>query len=157
GSYYVESLTRKMAQEIRGLIEKIDALGGAVAAIETGYIQREIDTRAYAFQKEVEEKKRVVVGVNDYRIEESPNFAIFRPDPAHARKQVSDLKKLRETRDQSKVQTALDVLREAAPTAENLMPFFIEAVKAYATLGEICGVLRDVFGEYQQAETIGKR
>lgn len=157
GSYYVESLTRKMAQEIRGLIEKIDALGGAVAAIEKGYIQREIETRAYAFQKEVEEKKRVVVGVNDYRIKESPDFAIFRPDPAHARKQVSDLKKLRETRDQSKVQSALDVLREAAPAETNLMPFFIEAVKAYATLGEICGVLRDVFGEYQQAETIGKR
>ena len=112
---------------------------------------------AYAFQKEVEEKKRIVVGVNDYRIEESPDFAIFRPDPAHAHKQISNLKKLRETRDQQKVQSALGVLREAAPGEENLIPFFVEAVKAYATLGEICGVLRDVFGEYQQAETLGKR
>lgn len=152
----MESLTRKMTKEIKGLIEKVDALGGAVAAIEKGYIQREIDQRAYAFQKEVEEKKRVVVGVNDYMIKERPDFAIFRPDPAHALKQVSGLEKLRETRDQSKVQSMLDALREEAPTSNNLMPFFVEAVKAYATLGEICGVLRDVFGEYQQAEAIGK-
>jgi len=157
GSYYIESLTRKIEQEIRRLIEKVDSLGGAVEAIEKGYIQREIEARAYAFQKEVEEKKRIVVGVNDYMIEESPDFAIFRPDPAHARKQVSNLKKLRETRDQTKVQSALDGLRRAAPAGTNLMPFFIEAVKVYATLGEICGVLRDVFGEYQQAETLGKR
>lgn len=157
GSYYIESLTRKMAQEIRSLIEKVDELGGAVAAIEKGYIQREIEARAYVFQKEVEEKKRIVVGVNDYMIEESPDFTIFRPDPAHAYKQISNLKKLKETRDQQKVQSALDILRKAAPGEENLIPFFIEAVKAYATLGEICGVLRDVFGEYQQAETIGKR
>ncbi len=157
GSYYIESLTRKMAQEIRRLIEKVDSLGGAVEAIEKGYIQREIEARAYAFQKEVEEKKKIVVGVNDYMIKESPDFAIFRPDPAYAHKQISNLKKLKETRDQQKVRSALDILRKAAPGEENLIPFFVEAVKVYATLGEICGVLRDVFGEYQQAETIGKR
>jgi len=157
GSYYIEALTRNMVREIKGLIEKVDELGGAVEAIEKGYMQREIEARAYAFQKEVEEKKRIVVGVNDYRIKESPDFAIFRPDPAHAHKQISNLKKLKETRDQQKVQSALDGLREAAPAGTNLMPFFIEAVKTYATLGEICGVLREVFGEYQQAETLGKR
>ena len=157
GSYYVETLTRRMEKEIKGLIGKVDGLGGAVAAIEKGYIQKEIESRAYAFQKEVEQKKRIVVGVNEYRIEERPDFAIFRPDPAHARKQISNLKRLREIRDPSKVRSAMDVLREAASTEENLMPLFIDAVKVYATLGEICGVLRDVFGEYQQVETIGKR
>ncbi len=157
GSYYIESLTRQMIGEITALIAKIDELGGAVAAIEKGYIQREIEARAYAFQKEVEEKKRIVVGVNDYKVKEELGFAISRPDPAHARKQISNLKRLRETRDRSRVQSSLEALEDAATGEGNLMPFFIEAVKAYATLGEICGVLRGVFGEYQQAETLGKR
>ncbi|MBL7172978.1 MAG: methylmalonyl-CoA mutase, partial [Desulfobacteraceae bacterium] len=99
----------------------------------------------------------IVVGVNEYRVEERPDFAIFRPDPAHARKQISDLQRLRKTRDQDRVKSALDLVREAAREHKNLMPLFIEAVKAYATLGEICGVLRDVFGEYQQADTLRKR
>ncbi|MBC8418144.1 MAG: methylmalonyl-CoA mutase [Desulfobacterales bacterium] len=157
GSHYVESLTRKMVRDIKRLIEKIDEMGGAVAAIENGYIQKEIEGRAYAFQKEIENKNRIVVGVNEYRVEERPDFAIFRPDPAHARKQISDLQRLRKTRDQDRVKSALDLVREAAREHKNLMPLFIEAVKAYATLGEICGVLRDVFGEYQQADTLRKR
>ncbi|MBL7212323.1 MAG: methylmalonyl-CoA mutase [Desulfobacteraceae bacterium] len=158
GSYYIESLTRKMIGEIKELISKIDELGGAVAAIEKGYIQKEIETRAYAFQKEIEKKERIVVGVNDYKIEEDLNFAIFRPDPAHARSQISNLRRLKETRDQAGVRSSLDDLREAAGGEEdNLMPFFVEAVKSYATLGEICCVLREVFGEYQQVETLGKR
>ena len=157
GSYYIESLTRKMIGEIKELISKIDELGGAIAAIEKGYIQREIETRAYAFQKEIEKKERIVVGVNDYEIEEDLSFAIFRPDPAHARSQISNLRRLKETRDQASVRSSLDDLREAAGMEDSLMPFFVGAVKSYATLGEICGVLREVFGEYQQVETLGKR
>ncbi|MFH1242448.1 MAG: methylmalonyl-CoA mutase family protein [Pseudomonadota bacterium] len=157
GSYYVESLTQDMIQEIKGLIAKIDELGGAVAAIEKGFIQREIESRAYAFQKEIEGKKRIVVGVNDYRVKEDLDFSIFKPNPLHARTQVENLQRLRESRDQIKVRSSLKAVREAAEGDVNLMPFFIEAVKVYATLGEICGVLREVFGEYQQIETIGKR
>jgi methylmalonyl-CoA mutase N-terminal domain/subunit len=157
GSYYIESLTQKMLEEIKELIDKIDELGGAVAAIEKGFIQGEIEGRAYAFQKEIEEKKRIVVGVNNYKVKEDLDFAIFRPDPAHARSQIANLRRLRETRDQAKARSSLEAVREAAEGEENLMPFFVETVKAYATLGEICGVLRDVFGEYQQAETLGKR
>jgi len=157
GSYYIESLTRKMIGEIKELISKIDELGGAVAAIEKGYIQKEIEIRAYSFQKEIEKKERIVVGVNDYKIKEDLSFAIFRPDPAHARSQISNLQRLKETRDQAGVRSSLDDLREAAGGEDNLMPFFVEAVKSYATLGEICGVLREEFGEYQQVETLGKR
>jgi methylmalonyl-CoA mutase N-terminal domain/subunit len=154
GSYYVESLTQDMIQEIKGLIAKIDELGGAVTAIEKGFIQREIESRAYAFQKEVEGKKRIVVGVNDYRVKEDLDFSIFKPNPLHARTQVENLQRLRESRDQIKVRSSLKAVREAAEGDVNLMPFFIEAVKVYATLGEICGVLREVFGEYQQIKII---
>ncbi len=154
GSYYVESLTQNMIQEIKGLIAKIDELGGAVAAIENGFIQREIEGRAYAFQKEIEGKKRIVVGLNDYRVKEDLDYPIFKPNPLHARTQVENLQRLREGRDQIKVRSSLKAVREAAEGGANLMTFFIEAVKVYATLGEICGVLREVFGEYQQIKTI---
>jgi len=155
GSYYVESLTKKMIKEINDLIAKIDDMGGAVAAIEKGFIQREIESRAYAIQKDIEERKRVVVGVNEYKVEEDLDISIFKPDPKYARSQKEKLEALKQSRDQGKVQSSLDAVRKAAEGEDNLMPHFIEAAKAYATLGEICGVLREVCGEYRQVSTVG--
>jgi methylmalonyl-CoA mutase N-terminal domain/subunit len=154
GSYYVESLTQKMVQEINDLIATIDDMGGAVAAIEKGFIQKAIANRAYSFQKEIEAKERIVVGVNEYKVKEDLELSISKPDPEHARSQIARLKDLKKTRDQQRARAALEALRQAAKGEENLMPYFIEAVKVYATLGEICGVLREVFGEYQQDQTI---
>ena len=156
GSYYVEALTKQMEEEIKALVARIDHMGGAVAAIESGFIQREIEARAYSIQKEIEEQKRVVVGLNKYQVEERMEHALFRSDPELARRQIEKVRALRETRDRNGCKRALEAVRKGAEGDENLMPRFIEAVKAYATLGEICDVLRDVFGEYQQAETLGK-
>lgn len=155
GSHYVESLTRRMEHEIKELIARIDDMGGAIAAIENGFIQKEIERRAYAIQREIEQKERIVVGLNEYKVEETLDTSLFKFDAEQARQQISRLKALRESRDQTRCQSALKGVREAAEGRENLMPRFIEAVKAYATLGEICGVLRDVFGEYRQQRTLG--
>lgn len=157
GSYYVESLTRRMVREIRELIDKIDDMGGAVAAIEKGFVQREIEKRAYAHQREVEEKKRIIVGLNAYQVDEELDVSLFKPDPRHAREQVERLRTLRRERDKGEVDAALASVRDAAVGGENLMPRFLDAVKAYATLGEICGVLREVFGEYRDAGGPGGR
>ena len=153
GSYYVESLTEKMASEIRELIAKIDGMGGAVAAIEKGFIQTEIESRAYSLQQEIEQKKRIVVGVNEYQIEEEPEVALFTPDPDIAKNQIEKLRALREKRDRKKVTETLAAVGQAAEGTDNLIPCFLEAVKAYATIGEICGVLKGVFGEYRPAGT----
>jgi methylmalonyl-CoA mutase N-terminal domain/subunit len=150
GSYFLESLTQKFVKEITGLIEEIDAMGGAVAAIEKGFIQEQIESRAYSIQKEIEADERIVVGVNRYQTEEKQSFSTFKPDPDHAQNQITRLKKLKKLRDQAEVDSSLAEIRQAAQGQDNLMPCFIKAVKTYATLGEICGVLREVFGEYQQ-------
>jgi len=155
GSYYVESLTRQMEKEIKALIRKIDDMGGAIAAIENGFVQREIEGRAYAIQREIESKKRVVVGVNEFQVDEELDLALFKADPDHVRNQRKKLQELKLTRDPERVRFSLSAIRNAAEGTENLMPLFIEAAKAYATLGEICNVLREVFGEYQQVKTIG--
>jgi methylmalonyl-CoA mutase N-terminal domain/subunit len=141
-----------MVREIKALIAQVDDLGGAVAAIEKGFIQKEIEQRAYTIQKEIEENKKVVVGLNKYQVKEKLDLPLFKSDPEYAGRQKEKLKQLRETRDGAKVQFALMALRKAAGGEENLMPLFLEAVRAYATLGEICGVLRDVFGEYLPIE-----
>jgi len=154
GSYFVEALTQKMTRDIKELIRKIDEMGGAVAAIEKGFIQKEIETRAYSIQKEIEEKRRIIVGMNEFKVKEDIDVSIFKPDPRHAQKQIEKLREVKKSRDQSKVQSTLTAVRKAAEGQENLMPYFIEAVKAYATLGEICGVLRMVFGEYCPVSTI---
>ncbi len=155
GSYYVESLTQRMIREIKELIAIIDDMGGAVAAIETGFVQKEIEGRAYRIQKEIEQGERIVVGMNEYRVEEDVDIALFKPSPEDARSQIDKLQRLKKTRDQTRVQSALEAVRKAAQDEENLMPCFIEAVKAYVTVGEICGVLRKVFGEYRQAQRMG--
>ncbi len=130
-------------------------MGGAVAAIERGFVQKEIEERAYCIQKEIEQGERIVVGMNEYKVEEDVDIALFKPSPEHARSQIDKLQMLKKIRDQARVQSALEAVRKAAQDEENLMPRFIEAVKAYVTLGEICDILREVFGEYRQAQTIG--
>ena len=150
GSYYIETLTDEIEKKAMEYIEKIDELGGAVKAIEAGYYNREIGNSAYKFQCDIEEKNRLVVGVNCYEIEE-------KPFPSHAVSdegetfQLEKLKKLKEERNNSKVKKSLSLLKEKAKGEENLMPCILESVKTYATLGEISDVFREVFGEYHPA------
>jgi len=156
GSYYIESLTDEITKRAEEYIKKIDEMGGAVKAIEKGFIQREIQDSAYRYQKEIEEGQRVVVGVNKFKVAESIKSKILRVDPRVREVQIQKLKEIRKERNNAQVNWALDRLKNAAEGKENLMPFIFEAVKAYATLGEICDVLRSVFGEYQPAVTIGR-
>jgi methylmalonyl-CoA mutase N-terminal domain/subunit len=155
GSYYIEELTQEVYDRARRYIATIDELGGAAAAIEKGYIQREIQDSAYRYQKEIEKDERVVVGVNRFQIEEEPPKDLLRVDPAVRVSQIERLEKLRSERNNDKVQSILSDLRKAAGGSENLMPIILEAVRVYATLGEICDALRDVFGEYQPVSTLG--
>jgi len=147
-------MTKSMEEKITDYIKKIDELGGAAAAIEKGYIQQEIQESAYRYQKEVESGDKVVVGVNKYQVEETPPKGLLKVDPKVGEIQIEKLKKLKTTRDNRKVEVTLSDLRKAAEGDINLMPPIIESVKAYATLGEICGVLREVFGEYEGTATI---
>jgi methylmalonyl-CoA mutase N-terminal domain/subunit len=151
GSYYVEALTNEIEERAMEYIQKVDDMGGAVAAIEKGFFQREIAESAYRYQKEIEEKKRIIVGVNEYIIEdEKIPIKLLRVDPDVERRQIERLQKLRRERDNRKVKEVLEKLHYAATKNENLMPTIIEAVKAYATLGEIMDVLRKVYGEYKE-------
>jgi methylmalonyl-CoA mutase N-terminal domain/subunit len=150
GSYYVESLTNEIEERAQKYIEYIDGIGGAVAAIEKGFMQREITESAYRFQKEVETKKRIVVGVNDFLSEEKVPMKLLQIDPTIEKRLVEQLKLVKQRRNEAKTREALHKLRGAAEQENvNLMPFILEAVKQYTTLGEICGTLRQVFGEYK--------
>jgi methylmalonyl-CoA mutase N-terminal domain/subunit len=150
GSYYIESLTNEIEERAQKYIEHIDGMGGAVAAIEKGFMQREITESAYRFQKEVETKKRIVVGVNDFLSEEKVPMKLLQIDPTIEKRLVEQLKLVKQRRNETKTQEALLKLRGATEQENvNLMPFILEAAKGYATLGEICGTLRQVFGEYK--------
>lgn len=151
GSYYVESITSQIEEKAMAYIKKIDELGGAAKAIERGYIQQEIQDAAYKYQKEIEAGQRIVVGMNKFQIKEKPAKGLLRVDPVVGELQKKKLADLRAKRDNAGVTEKLEALRHAAQGEENLMPLILDAVKAYATLGEICGVLREVFGEYQQS------
>lgn len=151
GSYYVENLTDRIEEEAMNYIKRIDELGGAPKAIEKGYIQKEIQNSAYNYQMEIESGERTVVGVNKFQIEEDYHKDILKVDPEVERLQREKLRTLKEERDNEEVENRLEELKNAADTDKNLMPYILEAVKVYATLGEICGVLREVFGEYQQS------
>jgi methylmalonyl-CoA mutase N-terminal domain/subunit len=151
GSYYMESLTNEMEEKAMEYINKIDDMGGAIAAIEKGFFQREIADSAYKYQKETDEKDRIIVGVNDYTIEEEEYpLELLRVDPKAEKEQIGNLQKLRKERDNKKVEETLGKLLKAAEKDENLMPPIIDAVKAYATLGEITEILRKVYGEYKE-------
>ncbi|MEM2368087.1 MAG: methylmalonyl-CoA mutase family protein [Candidatus Bathyarchaeia archaeon] len=150
GSYYVEYLTNQIEEKATKYIEQIDEMGGAVAAIEKGFMQREIMESAYRHQKEVESKERIVVGVNEFVSEEKTPIKILRIDPEIEKTLIKRLQEVKSQRNNAKVREALDSLRKAAEKENvNLMPFIIQAVKEYATLGEICDTLRQVFGEYK--------
>ncbi|RJS77094.1 methylmalonyl-CoA mutase [Candidatus Bathyarchaeota archaeon] len=152
GSYYIEALTNEMEEKAMEYIQKIDDMGGAIAAIEKGFFQKEIANSAYRYQREIDEKKRIIVGVNEYTIkgEEEYPLKILRVDPKVEEEQIARLQKVKRERDNRKVKEVLEKLHYAAEKDENLMPTIIEAVKAYATLGEITEVLRKVYGEYKE-------
>ena len=154
GSYLIEDLTTRIEQGAQDYIQRIDDMGGAVSAVENGFIQREIQESAYQYQKAVESGERVVVGVNKFQTEETLPKDLLRVDPAVRERQVAKLEKLRADRDQAKVDQALASLVDAAKGDGNVMHPIIEAVKAYSTLGEICDALRSVFGEYEAPVTI---
>jgi len=150
GSYYIESLTNEIEEKATGYIEQIDRIGGAVAAVEKGFMQREITDSAYHFQKKIEAKKQVVVGVNEFRSEEETPIKTLQTNPAIERKLVQQLDHIKTQRSKTRVNESLSKMRRAAEKENvSLMPYIIEAVKEYATLGEICGTLREVYGEYK--------
>jgi len=155
GSYYLEALTREIHERAGDYIRKIDELGGAAEAIEKGFVQREIQDSAYRYQREIEKKERIVVGLNRFQVAEERPGNLLRVDPAVRTSQVERLKRLRSERDAGKVERCLADLKGGAESDRNLMPLILEAVKAYATLGEICDVFRGVFGEYQPVNTLG--
>jgi methylmalonyl-CoA mutase N-terminal domain/subunit len=151
GSYYVEFLTDDIEKQALEYIEKIDKLGGAPRAIEQGFMQQEIQNSAYQYQKEIEEGKRVIIGVNKFRIKEKSPKDLLKVDPEVEHHQLMKIKKLKEIRDNNKVKATLNALEKAAQTEANLMPFILGCVRSYATLGEICTVLRGIFGEYKES------
>ena len=148
GSYYIESLTDSLEKEASKIMDHIDDLGGASASIETGYMQTEIQEASVSWQHEVESNERTIVGVNAFIDPSEDATPIFRPNHEVADAQLNRLAELRKNRNSEQVQSALDRLRTDANGQENLMPTIIQAVRSYATLGEICGVLRDEWGEY---------
>jgi len=149
GSYLVESWTSEIERRAIDYIEKIDAMGGALKAIERGYMQREIQESAYRWQLAVDTGKKTVVGVNQYRVQEEPDLNLLRVDPEVGMRQAARLHALRQRRDNEMVSNTLSQLRASARNSDNLVPVILAAVENYATLGEICVVLREEFGEYQ--------
>ena len=150
GSYYIEYLTNEIEEKAMKYIEQIDSMGGAVNAIEKGFMQREITESAYRYQREVESKKRIVVGVNEFIAEEEIPIKLLQINPEIEKKLVQRLQQIKKERNKAEVDDALSKLRVAAEIEnKNLMPFVLEAVKRYATLGEICDALREIFAEYK--------
>ncbi|AUM64679.1 methylmalonyl-CoA mutase [Brevibacillus laterosporus] len=149
GSYYVEALTDEIEKGVLAYMDKIEKMGGAVAAVEAGYMQREIHKQAYETQRNIESGEEVVVGVNRFTLENETQPELLRVDPSIGTKQTERLANLRNRRDVVSVDQTLGRLKAAAEGKENVMPFILDCVRAYATIGEICGVLRQVFGEYR--------
>ena len=149
GSYFVENLTNAVEEQAWQLIQKIDAMGGSVAAIEQGFIQDEIARSAYDYQRKIERGEKIIVGVNRFEVKEEQGIPIFRVDDSIRDQQAQKLRTLREQRDATEVQTALAAVRQKAVDGNNLMPAVVEAVERYCTLGEIADELRQVFGEYK--------
>lgn len=151
GSYYVEAKTKEIEEKALEYITKIDELGGAPRAIDLGYIQKEISDSAYNYQMEIESLDRIVVGVNKYKVQEESPKGLLRVDPIVAEMQKKKINDVKSNRNNEAVQEKLNNLRKACQSTENVMPHILAAVKEYATLGEICDVMREVFGEYEQA------
>jgi methylmalonyl-CoA mutase N-terminal domain/subunit len=154
GSYYIEALTDRVEAEAWAYLSRIEDIGGALVGIEQGFQQREIQESAYRLQKMTETKDRIVVGVNDFVTDSMVEPDLMRVDPTLGKRRAQQLAALRKRRDNANVERILGRIREAARGDENTMPLFIEAVEAYATVGEICSVLREEWGEYQEVMTI---
>jgi len=154
GSYFVERLTQDMEDGALDYFEQIDRMGGMVEAIERGFPQREIAESAYRFQQAVERREKIIVGVNDFVQADEPPIEILYIDDSASQRQLDKLAKVRATRDNGAVQRTLDRLRAAARTTENLMPPILDAVRAYATIGEMCDALREVWGEYEEVPVV---
>jgi methylmalonyl-CoA mutase N-terminal domain/subunit len=154
GSFFVEALTNRMEEECYRYFRQIEDLGGVIPAIEAGFFQREIAEASYRYQREVETKERVIVGVNDYTMDEPIEIPILAMDPAGEQRERQRLARLRQERDKEHADRSLKALRDACQGSENLMPHILEAVNAYCTLGEICDVMREVFGGYQEQPVI---
>ncbi|MCZ6485336.1 MAG: methylmalonyl-CoA mutase family protein, partial [Acidobacteria bacterium] len=150
GSYFVEALTNEMEEGARKYFEKIDAMGGMITAIEKGFPQKEIQEASYQYQKAVESKEKIVVGVNEFALDQAPPIETLQVNPTLQEHQVRRLKRLRARRSTAAVRRTLSELKEAARSDQNLMPFLVDTVKEYATLGEMCDTLKEVFGTYQE-------
>jgi methylmalonyl-CoA mutase N-terminal domain/subunit len=150
GSYFIEKLTLETERACYDYFQKIDAMGGMIPALECGYPQKEIHEAAYAYQQAIERKEKIIVGVNDYVTEEDRPIKLLVIDDSVARHQVKKLEEVRERRDNGRVRQTLESLASAADTDANLMPYFLECVRSYATVGEMCDVLRKVFGTYEE-------
>jgi methylmalonyl-CoA mutase, N-terminal domain len=149
GSYYIEAMTDRIEKEAEDYINKIDAMGGMTEAIETGFVQSEIQKAAYKFEKEVESNQRIIVGVNKYTVEETEKNDLLKIDMKVQEEQIKFLTKVKSERNNNEVEKELKALSDAARGDDNLMPLIIDAVKVYASVGEICNTLRDIFGEYK--------
>ena len=154
GSYFLERLTLDLEQGARDYIRRIDEMGGMIPAIEAGFPQREIAMASYAYQKAVESREKVIVGVNRFVVQQEPPIDILKIDESAQQHQARKLRDLRARRSNARVRSSLDSLKKAAEGTENTMPFIVEAVKAYCTLGEICDALRGVFGVYTEASVV---
>ena len=154
GSYYIESLTAEIEQQVKTYLDRIEAIGGMLRAIEQGWVQQEIQNAAYSYQRAVDSGEATVVGVNRFTREEEPGIPIQRINEDLERKQVERLQALRQRRDKRRWQSALTRVKDHARSGENLMPVILEAVESYATVGEIAAAMREVFGEYQESVVI---
>jgi methylmalonyl-CoA mutase N-terminal domain/subunit len=154
GSYFVEAMTDRIENEAENYIQKIDAMGGVTEAIDAGFIQTEIQKSAYKYEMEIEENERIIVGVNKYQIDEEEPEDILKIDVKVQDEQIKFLNQIKSERNPEAVNEKLNKLKEATAGDDNLMPFIIDAVKEYASVGEICNALREVFGEYKEQVVI---
>ena len=154
GSYFVESLTRTMEEQAEAYFKRIDELGGVIPAIERGFFQKEIADSAFQYQKELEQKRRIVVGVNDFQVDDEEDLEILRIDRSQEEGQVKRIADVRRTRDERRWRDSLTKLEKAARGRDNLMPYILDSVRAYATEGEIMDTLKSVFGVYVEEAVI---
>jgi methylmalonyl-CoA mutase N-terminal domain/subunit len=154
GSYFIEALTDEMERQAESYFKRIEDLGGVIPAIEANYFQKEIADAAFRYQRELEQKQRLVIGVNEFMVDDEPPIEILRIDPKLESEQVARVRDVRRTRDQTRCSNALSRLRKAAAGTENLMPYILESVRAYATEGEIMNALIDVFGIYTETAVV---
>ncbi len=155
GSFFIEKLTSEIEEKVNDYLKKIEELGGMLVAIEKGFIQREIQESAYRYQKQIEDKKQIIVGLNRYKNkEEKIQFNLYSPPKKIEATQVKKLRLLKKQRSEQKVKSRLDSLRAAVESEKNLMPPIIEAVKAKATMGEISSLLQEAYGTFNESITL---